>query len=242
MRESTITAAQLLTRAQPVRMVGGADPKEASVTKTPCPTCGRDYALNLDGSLRRHTCELATRQPRLSESHRRGRERRRQIVDAYLAAPGDAKPTLAELGRMVGVTRERARQFLAAAGIDPSAVRADVYARRRLAALRAELLAAMAAAQTRPPCRVCGAWVIRRSAVATCSAECSRAWQRYKLILDADAHHRHRLASALAILAHPDRRRPSEVAWAQRMLSDDPPPPNRRYAITNRDVFAARHA
>jgi hypothetical protein len=56
--------------------------------------------------------------------------------------------------------------------------------------------------------------------------------------LDDEVRNAHRKAQAKVILASPDRYRTSQVAWAERMLSDDPPPPNRTFTKCGSSVEA----
>jgi len=63
----------------------------------------------------------------------------------------------------------------------------------------------------------------------TCSPECSSAWAKARFRLDPEAHLRQRRTQARSILRHPEKHPETRVAWAMRMLSGDPPPPNRRF-------------
>jgi hypothetical protein len=62
----------------------------------------------------------------------------------------------------------------------------------------------------------------------TCSPEHSHEWEVVRFHIDPAAHQRHRVAMARVKLANPDAT-DADRAWARRMLSDDPPPPNRRF-------------
>lgn len=85
--------------------------------------------------------------------------------------------------------------------------------------------------ETAKPCVVCGAWVLRDPYYTTCSPECADAWVVSRYRLSDDHRERQRMQNARSILRHAENRKPSEVEWAKRMLSDNPPPPNRRYAL-----------
>ena len=79
-------------------------------------------------------------------------------------------------------------------------------------------------------CAVCQRpHVARSSRSRTCSAKCAEIYPRVRYRLDSSARDAHRIAQAKVMLANPDRYKPSQVAWARRMLSDAPPPPNRSF-------------
>jgi hypothetical protein len=81
-------------------------------------------------------------------------------------------------------------------------------------------------------CPVCQGPNLRAESLKTCSTECAQVWQSSRRYwLSPEEHERHRVQQARTILRHPERYKPSSVAWAHKMLSDNPPPPNRRYVI-----------
>ena len=139
--------------------------------------------------------------------------------------------TLAEVGAQHGVSKERVRQILRGVmrpGDDALIERARVRRRERERA--ADERRREAECPTRR-CAVCRGAMPACKAGRTCSSDCARAWAVVRRHLDPDAHHRHRLVQARRILRDPDAHKPSSVAWAERMLSDDPPPPNRRFVL-----------
>lgn len=90
--------------------------------------------------------------------------------------------------------------------------------------------------RTAPPCKVCGAKVMRQRQgeagdYITCSPECAEAWVRIRYAIDEEAHRQHRLIQARTYLRNPSAYNPSQVRWAKKMLSDSPPEPNRRYQV-----------
>jgi hypothetical protein len=48
-----------------------------------------------------------------------------------------------------------------------------------------------------------------------------------------EVYDRQRVANARMYLAHPEQYAPSKLRWAERMMSDNPPPPNRRFVVPN---------
>ena len=78
--------------------------------------------------------------------------------------------------------------------------------------------------------------IARSSRSRTCSPECALIYPRVRYHLDDEVRNAHRKAQAKVILARPDRYRTSQVGWAERMLSDDPPPPNRTFTKTGSSV------
>lgn len=147
------------------------------------------------------------------------------------------------MGDEWGITRGRVRQILAENGIHVRRMKREHNAVMSVERLRARLLKAMQAALERPPCVVCGAWIIRSFRdVKTCSEECSDVYTQTRFTIDADAHHRHRVQTAESILRYPEKHKPSRIDWANRMLGPNPPPPNRRYSIIHKDLFAKMQA
>lgn len=205
-----------------------------------CGSCGVEFTTNKDGSIRKHH-PCGGRSPVAAPSRIASRARHDRIVAIWNEAPDDAKPTLqavadqiaAEFG--VSFTRERVRQIFERAGIAHTTTKRDARARARLARQRDRLLVAMADALTRPPCRICGAWIIRGSKYSTCGPDCAAEWVRVRYLIDPDEHHKHRIRIARMIVKNPDKYGGSKLAWARRMLSDNPPPPNRRYVVRNLD-------
>lgn len=87
------------------------------------------------------------------------------------------------------------------------------------------------------PCVICGCWVLRKTGFRgqkektnrTCSPACSKLWVDARYKLDPLSHDRQRQSNARAVLRNPDGRSNSELDWAKRVLSKNPPPPNRTY-------------
>lgn len=205
--------------------------------KARCLMCGLEWSVNRDGKLRSHKCEPAKVKAAAKRAATRG-----AVMEIWNAAPDDVKPTLQEIGDQLGVTRERVRQILRARGITMRQVREAENADRELRQLRLRFIAACERALTRPPCKVCGAWVIRGGdATITCSHECAQRWVKERYILDPEYHERHRLIQAQTYLRAPEKYKPAHIEWAKRMLSNNPPPPNRRYATVHKDAFNARY-
>lgn len=176
-----------------------------------------------------------------------GRGRPRKWWDAdEIAEMYRAGVTLSAMGKEFGVTRERIRQILAdhlgkdgmaAAKEQNIAVHAAAARATREVAQLAKLLRRIESAR---PCVVCKSWVLRGESRSTCSSECARVWVTGGRLQTPEGHHAHRLAVARTILREPTTNRPSKVAWAKRMLSDDPPPPNRRFIVPGSKASRAR--
>ncbi len=79
-------------------------------------------------------------------------------------------------------------------------------------------------------CAVCPGWNLRRQSRTTCSPECAKAWAAGRYQLDEEAHERHRRSNAQSVLAKPEKYA-NRVEWAERVLSDTPPEPNRRFVV-----------
>jgi hypothetical protein len=61
-----------------------------------------------------------------------------------------------------------------------------------------------------------------------CSPECARV---YLILRTFDDHEGHRRQTARSYLASPEKYEASVLEWSKAMLSDNPPPPNRRFLI-----------
>lgn len=96
----------------------------------------------------------------------RDRKRTKAIVDLYLSG----EKTLKQIGEVYGITRERVRQIVRAAGIEPATSKTLRRAHRRQ--LRTK------------PCSVCGTTIYKGT---VCSRKCKglrdRTWSKGKLIL-----------------------------------------------------------
>lgn len=135
--------------------------------------------------------------------------------------------TMQEIADARGLTRQRIQQMLASLG---QAGR-DVQHQRMLAA-RAErdLQRLLQRCREAKPCDVCGAWVLRRSA-RTCSKTCADLWRTARHRMNDTQYQLHRMALARSVLRHAPHHKWSEIQWARKMLSKNPPAPNRRYEI-----------
>lgn len=181
----------------------------------------------------------AFRQKRRRRSMRRFREQERNggqpsdfrqvpladhdyIVERYLTT----EASLEEIAAEYDVTRERIRQIVA--DYEPDAFqikRANVglnaiereFERRCRYALENDLR-----------CVVCDSWVLRGPKRKTCSSECAEAWSILRTFPEITGNYQRR-NQAKTILSNPEAHPPSKVEWAQKMLSDNPPPPNRRF-------------
>lgn len=77
-------------------------------------------------------------------------------------------------------------------------------------------------------CVVCDCWNLRGPKQVTCSSECAKAYLQLRSFDDYQNHRNH---LAKTILNKPGAYKPAQIKWAKAMLSDDPPPPNRRFLI-----------
>lgn len=147
-----------------------------------------------------------------------------------------AGATLQEIADDYAVTRERIRQIVKE--YDPT-IPAQVKSERKRThslRLRADLDAQLREQMQEAldfdlKCVVCGAWVLRLNRGktgmnVTCSPEHAEAWPILRTFDETDEHRRH---VARTILRNPEKHSESKVRWAQRMLSDNPPPPDRRF-------------
>lgn len=160
------------------------------------------------------------------------------MVAAYRAGA-----SYAEIGADHGLSKDRVREIVRLHM--PEDERWELY-RARVAAEKAEatirrdeerrvrnlalLLERMATARR---CRVCPGWNLRGERFITCSTECTNVWVVGRYQLDDGARERHRTAQARTVLADPERYPASRVEWARRVLSDDRPPPNRRWRVAS---------
>lgn len=157
--------------------------------------------------------------------------------------------TLQEIADEFGVSKERIRQliqrYLAATGTSPEEIRRAKKRDRRAAtasrdarAIYEELLRRMSAGRH---CEICGGYNLRDKRTKTCSTECAalmKTTARYWT--SPERHENHRRQVAQSVLRHPDKYSDRTVEHARAVLSDAPPPPNRRYVSrSNRDL--ARH-
>jgi hypothetical protein len=153
--------------------------------------------------------------------------------------------TAGQIAKRYDVTPQAVSLVLIARGVDTKANQRTARVAARIArdsakadAMYAKVLVAMANAV---PCCVCGNWVVRTNCYhnesqrnRTCSPECGKLWRTgsVRFAVSATESEVHRAQCARSILRHPDGQRPSKIAWAERVLSDDPPPKNRTYAVS----------
>lgn len=136
--------------------------------------------------------------------------------------------TAADAARLVGISRQAVQQALVA----ESSSYKDIVREYRVDRLRelyqSGLEEMIADAED---CLVCGGPNIRgiTSRLVTCSPPCARAYGAARPRVSEDRNHQHRLAMAHTIVRRPEKYRPHQVEWANRMLSANPPPPNRRF-------------
>lgn len=149
-------------------------------------------------------------------------------ADVVALVEESSKTTLQVVGKHLGVTRERVRQHLVKGGYDYAALMRE----RRLVLEEVRECRKAVDRQHRrrnhPLCAVCKTERCSRQDGKTCGPRCAEAWLQLLTTTD-----RHRIYNARSILRRADREPPSKVAWAKRMLSDNPPPKNRRYRTRN---------
>jgi hypothetical protein len=152
--------------------------------------------------------------------------RNRLIADRYVYS----LDTLQSIATPYGISRERVRQIVE-----------QFYTREQAKKHRAAVRAMRDEAVDRyrrsiaPPCKVCGEPSVRSLRAAkylTCSPRCARAWQAFAQADDEEASNRHRVYLARSILRHQEGKKPSQVAWAKRIVaaveSGQPLPPRNR--------------
>lgn len=144
---------------------------------------------------------------------------------------------LAQIADKYGVTRQAVSLALYRAGVSRRELeRKQNEARRAERRLERCLALMQEAIDNDWHCTICGAWVIRpyRNPIVkirTCSPECGKALRgpaRFRV--SDEAYEARRRSQAKSILRHPEKYAASAADWAERMLSDNPPPPNRRYS------------
>lgn len=141
--------------------------------------------------------------------------------------------TYTQIGAKYGVSRERVRQVLAKTGFDGRAAKARANRERIEAERLSKCLAVMQRAIDEDrKCTICGAWVLRKGPAKTCSQACAELLRGdARLYVRPEQREQHRFNVAKSILRNPKGKRPSQIAWAKRMLSDNPPPANRRFSV-----------
>lgn len=161
---------------------------------------------------------------------RRITPRTAEIARVYLENPFI---TLKEVGqRFGGITNEAVRQHVALFDPDGDERKKRRAERERIKAeqqARADWATLRERSEKAEPCPVCGCWVLRGSFYVTCSPECAKVWTLVRFRLAEDIHEQHRFNQARTILRRPEKYKSNQVSWAKRMLSDSPPPPNRRF-------------
>lgn len=147
-----------------------------------------------------------------------------------------AGSTLQEIASRYGITRQavhnRLRPIttpLERARARRAGVARRLLARREREAARHRALVEAAVAREHY-CPVCFAPVLR-PARTTCSDPCAEDWAAGRYRLSEEWRLRQRIHQARTILRNPSAYQPVRVAHARRVLSDDPPPPNRTFAV-----------
>lgn len=182
----------------------------------------------------------------LALRHKRNRseattERNLAIIAAYRSGK-----SLREVARQHGITGQRVHQIINSL---PSEEVEKLWEDRQAsenAKKNAELWRKVEErARTAESCPVCGSWNLRGPKRTTCSKECARIWNSggARFILDERAYDRRRKAQARSILKNPDGKKPSQITWATKVLTENTPP-NRRYHVPGSEsaVIAAKVA
>lgn len=196
-------------------------------------------ASDLDRSTRRFVIERVAEAGWLGSRSRPGRpspaaELVKEAGERYLS--GDtSREIAASFGCTDNSARHMIRLYLQTLGTTPAAVKARRDREAKERALYEQLLGRM----THPRrCQACPAWVLRGD-FKTCSSECAKAIRTSsrRYWLNPDLRERHRVQQARTVLRRPEKYKPSHIEWAKRMLSDNPPPPNRTWiAPQNREL------
>lgn len=143
--------------------------------------------------------------------------------------------SLAECAERLGIT-EKSLNW-AVRQEDPDRSR-RIARRQRAAEIRAEE-EYLERLRNASPCLVCGEYVLRGPTFKTCSHECAELWRKGRVRLSEEEHEKHRVHVAKSILRNPEKRKDVEIRWAKRMLSDNPPPPTRRYEVEGSEASEA---
>lgn len=150
------------------------------------------------------------------------------IATAYATTP----IKLREVALLYGVSREAIR--LIVLSVDPDAawkhhrVVATATAQKAKQASWDKLTerCAEALAEDRH-CVVCDAWVIRTTGTITCSPDCTEIWKVLRSFDQSEEHRRHKARTTL----RSDWADEVAKSWARLVLSDSPPPANRRFLV-----------
>jgi hypothetical protein len=173
---------------------------------------------------------LAQRQERIECWRLRPYERAALLIERLQAGE-----TLDQIGRTEGVTKEAVRlwiqPYFEAHGGSVRTLRTE-QRRVRAAQQTADRIAGA------PLCIVCGEVVLRRRVGRTCSTECSKTFQRFPWRYDETRWRAARAANARYVLSHPEGRKASEIAYAERVLANPDIPANRRYRQLQEDDVA----
>jgi hypothetical protein len=129
---------------------------------------------------------------------------------------------LREVGDSYGLTAERVRQIVKA--VDPSATKVGRAIRLERGRVHREVERAKRIAAN-PSCDIC--WgpitnrVIRKPGklIVTCSTRCYELSRIVRIHLSEQLHEAHRLYMARSRVAHPERVRPADLHWAERVLA-----------------------
>lgn len=158
-------------------------------------------------------------------------ERRTEIAESFLNSSG----TLALTGERFGISRERVRQCVE--WYDPTG---NLRLKRERRIETEKLIAILEErAKTAQPCKVCGSWILRHPHYETCSPDCAKAWTLGRYRLSPDERQKHRLRMARTYLNNPEKYKQAHLDWAERMLSDEPPEPNRTYFYPESQITQA---
>lgn len=160
--------------------------------------------------------------------------RNREIVDKRVGGM-----TLGQIAREYGLTRERVRQICTREEPDHTdKSRAAREQREMLAEQERRFQWEREVEASDRTCAVClsNMHPSTPARVKTCGGECAEVWAKARYHLDRDQWSRHRESVARSILNHADKRRESEIAWAERVVAGDAPEPRGRWFVAGSEV------
>jgi len=230
-----LVAFALLFEVSPMELIGVApEPEpdvhiageESSVRRSVRGTIGTDFLESpIDFS-----CRGAPASQKMAAYRERRKAEAERHHDEWAHLLNDGIP-VKQVAKRYGVSCQTVSQVAHDRGINTRQLQAKL---RHQGALYAKVMAAMASATV---CPVCMGWVLRSAPGRRpgerrmCSPDCSETWRVGRYAISDDAREKHRLACAMTVLRRPEKYKAAELAKAEEMLSDNPPPPNRRYRL-----------
>lgn len=149
--------------------------------------------------------------------------------------------TLDSVGSAYGLTRERVRQIIdrqQAVRSHPSGLAEPYETKRQKVRAKREVEAKAQVEAKTKDCLICGQSFVGQGRACD-NADCRYVYYTGRRIWDPERYASNRLSVARYALKHPEKNTPGSLAWAQRIVDGDAPPPRGRWLTKDSKLRAA---